>query len=120
MVWFERIAPQLAQDLGEHIFEWVCHQWLKKQGFASIGLSLESAGRWWSRDGQTEVDTLARCTGGGYLLSECKWSAGHALGPKVYFDLLAKESCLPEPRWREKSRLVSVASVQSWRRWPKA
>ena len=40
-VWFERIAPQLAQNLGEHIFEWVCHQWLQKQGYASLEQSMD-------------------------------------------------------------------------------
>ena len=106
VVWSERIVPQLSQYLGEQIFEGVCHQWLQKHAYSALGLSLESSGRWWSRDGQTEVDILARCTGGGYLLGECKWSAGSKIGPKVYFDLLAKESRLPESRWQSNSRYV--------------
>lgn len=100
-IWDERVAPQLPQYLGEQVFESICHQWLRKRAESDLGLALESSGRWWSRDGQVELDVVARRSNGGYLLGECKWSGARPVDVGVYAELLAKESRVPDPRWRE-------------------
>ena len=58
-------------------------------------------GRYWSRDGRTELDIMAELEQGGYLYGECKWSANSLVGLSVYSSLRAKIAGLPEAKWRE-------------------
>lgn len=99
-VYDNRIALRLSDYMGRYAFEEICHQWLARRGAAVLGATLTEAGRWWSRDGQTELDIAARFDTGDYLFGECKWSANRPIGPDVYGQLLAKIARLPDPNWR--------------------
>ena len=105
-VYDAHIAPRLADYMGRYALERICHQWLRRHGAATLGESIAGAGRWWSRDGQTELDILARLHSGAYLLGECKWSANRPLGTDVYGQLLAKAARLPDAKWRHEPRLI--------------
>lgn len=96
-----KIEPFLADYMGRFVFEKICHQWLEKHARTKLGVTLLSAGRWWSRDGQIELDIMAERLDGGYLFGECKWSANRAVGTEVFAALLAKIVRLPDARKRE-------------------
>lgn len=95
-----RIAPHLAQYMGWHVFESICMQWLQRHAQERLGLTLNRLGRYWSRDGQTEIDIMAEQEGGDWVFGECKWSAGSPIGLSVYSKLQAKIAGLPEAKWR--------------------
>ena len=94
------VAPLLSDYMGRFVFETVCYQWLQKNAQTVLGISLENARRWWSRDGQIELDIMAKIHGGGYLVGECKWSQNAPVGRNVYNHLLAKSEQLPEARYK--------------------
>lgn len=101
-----RIAPRLADYMGRYVFESICHHWLQRQALGTLGLALVDMGRWWSRDGQTEFDVVARRADGGTLFGECKWSATSPVGMDVMTQLLGKVARHPDARWREGARYV--------------
>lgn len=100
LVYEERLAPRLADYMGWHIFEEICHQWLQRYGRNRLGLTVLEAGRYWSRDGQVEIDLMARLEGGAYLYGECKWSGRGTVGMGVYNALQAKVARLPKEQYR--------------------
>ena len=85
-----KIEPFLPDYLGRYVFEKICHQWLQRYAGSRLGLTILSAGRWWSRDGQLELDVMAKLLDGTYLFGECKWSANRPIGTDVYTTLLSK------------------------------
>lgn len=105
-VYEERIAPHLSSYLGWHVFEEICHQWLQRHAQARLGLTIEEAGRYWSRDGQVEIDVMARLAGGTFLFGECKWSGHTPVGLGVYNGLLAKVAQLPRAEQTREAHLV--------------
>jgi AAA+ ATPase superfamily predicted ATPase len=105
-VFRSRIEPHLSDYMGRFVFEGVCAQWLRREGHARLGLQIEDISRYWSRDGQVEIDLVAELTHGGLLFGECKWSAGRPLKADVYGALVAKVHGLPETRWRSNARYV--------------
>ncbi len=105
-VYEERVAPHLANYLGMNVFEEICAQWLKRYAGEKLGLKIRHLGRYWSRDGQIEIDVMAELEDGGYLFGECKWSANKAIGLGVYSQLRAKIAGLPEAKWRERPACI--------------
>lgn len=101
-----RIEPFLSDYMGRIALEPICHQWLQRQAETVLGLRLTGAGRWWSRDGQLELDIVAHRLDGGYLFGECKWSANRPIGTDVYAQLLSKVARLPDARWRQKPEYI--------------
>ena len=101
-----RVAPFLSDYMGRYVFEAICGQWLQRHAASTLALDLAGAGRWWSRDGQVEMDILARRADGGYLLGECKWSRNSPVGVEVYARLLAKAERLPDARIRQEPKYV--------------
>ena len=95
------LAPYLADYMGWNVFEDICAQWLRRYGRERLGLSLREMERYWSRNGQTELDIMAEMDDGGYLFGECKWSANSPVGLGVYSGLLTKIAGLPEAKWRD-------------------
>lgn len=70
-VWRDRIAPKLDEHMG-WVFETVVRQFIEAGGLhAQLG-SLDEIGPYWSRDGQTEIDLLARFDER-VVAIECKW-----------------------------------------------
>lgn len=104
-VFEERIAPRLAEYMGQQVFEDICHQWLRRHARMHLGLSLQNLQRYWSRDNQTEIDIVGEMSGG-YVFGECKWSANSAIGLSVYSRLQAKVAGLPEAKWRDNPRYI--------------
>lgn len=100
-VYRKRVAPYLADYMGLHVFEAICRQWLQKNALERWELSLREMGRYWSRDGRTEIDIMAEMADGTYLFGECKWSAQRPLGLNILADLQAKIAALPDPRYRQ-------------------
>ena len=94
-VYDERIAPQLPGYMGWHVFEEICHQWLQAHAYTRLGLTLRGAGRYWSRDGQIEIDVISPLANDTYLYGECKWSGAHPVGLSVYMALTGKVARLP-------------------------
>ncbi len=72
-IWTERIAPRLDDHMGP-IFEEVVRQALVGGALAGEVGVVERVAPWWSRDGRTEVDLVAR-TPAGLVFVECKWRA---------------------------------------------
>ena len=105
-VWTSQLVPQLSGYMGQYVFEKVCHQWLRKHGFTQLGVTVLEAGRWWSRNGQIELDVVARLDSGSFLLGECKWAQAGPVGVDVYTSLIGKVMQLPEASWREHPRYV--------------
>ncbi len=70
-VFQQRIAPQLDQHMGS-VFEWAVRQALVSGLLSDRFGPLDEIGRYWSRDGKTEIDIVAR-SGQKTLFVECKW-----------------------------------------------
>lgn len=105
-VYAERVAPYLADYMGRFVFEDICAQWTRKYAGTKLGLNIQRMGRYWSRDGQTELDLMAELQESRYLFGECKWSANRPIGLSVYSGLQAKIASLPEAKWRNDSTCV--------------
>jgi AAA+ ATPase superfamily predicted ATPase len=101
-VYRDRVAPYLADYMGWNVFEEICAQWLQRHAEDRLGLGLQRAGRYWSRDGRVEIDLMAETTDGRTLYGECKWSGSATIGLSVYSSLRAKIEMLPDPKWRQK------------------
>jgi hypothetical protein len=96
------VAPRLNDYMGWSVFEQICGQWLERHGEERFGLRLRKMARYWSRNGQTEIDRIAELEDGSYLFAECKWRTH---GPVKLGDLAhlqAKAASLPEPGWRQR------------------
>ncbi|MCX6380431.1 MAG: ATP-binding protein [Armatimonadetes bacterium] len=111
-VYRERIAPYLFDYMGRYVFEGVCHQWLQRHARTRLSLSIQRMGRYWSRDGQTEIDIVAELSDGTYLFGECKWSANRPTGLSVLSALQAKALSLPEARYRRNPSFVLFTAGQ--------
>lgn len=105
-VYKEKVAPFLANYMGWNVFEAVCHQWLQRYAQDRLGLTIRRMGRYWSRDGGTELDVVAELESGTFLFGECKWSANTSVGLSVYANLKAKVQSLPEAKWRNNAVYV--------------
>ncbi len=95
-----RVKPYLSDYMGLSVFESVCRQWLERYAHDLTDRMIKKVGRYWSRDGQTEVDIMAELEDGSYLFGECKWSADSQVGLNVLVSLRAKVESLPEARWK--------------------
>ncbi len=95
-----RVMPYLDEYMGSYIFEDICKQWLQSHCTTTLGIPLKNLQRYWSRDGNLEIDLVGEIEDGSYLFGECKWSVNHPVGLSVYTDLKAKIAMLPEERWR--------------------
>ena len=102
-VYAEKVEPRLAEYMGWNVFEEVCIQWLKRYGADRLGLRIREIGRWWSRDGQMEIDVAAELESGGFLFGECKWRAESQMRLNDYAALKAKIANLPEAKWRNEA-----------------
>jgi AAA+ ATPase superfamily predicted ATPase len=105
-VYEERIAPHLPNYMGRHVFEEICHQWLQRHARERLGLALRDAGRYWSRDGQVEIDVMAKLDSSAYLYGECKWSGSRAVGLGVYNALQGKVARLPREEMQRDASFV--------------
>lgn len=77
-VWDQRIAPRLNDWMGP-VFEHIVHQALRRRELEDqLGL-VDEIGSYWSRDGQTQIDWIAR-TDRGLLFVECKWRENQPVG----------------------------------------
>ena len=97
------VAPRLNDYMGWSVFEQICGQWLERHGEERLGLRVRKMARYWSRNGQVEIDRIAELESGGYLFAECKWRTH---GPVKLGDLAhlqAKAACLPEQSWHERA-----------------
>lgn len=101
LVYEERVAPNLSDYMGRYVFEDVCAQWIRRYA-RGRGLTIRNMGRYWSRDGRTEVDLMAELDTGAFLFGECKWRADSTVHLSDYSSLRAKVEGLPEASWREK------------------
>lgn len=87
---YRAIAPLLPDYIGWHLFEEICPQWLQRHARAWLGLAIPEMGRYWSRDGQVEIDVMAKTEGDSHLYGECKWSGDYPVGLGVYSALQGK------------------------------
>jgi AAA+ ATPase superfamily predicted ATPase len=99
-VYDENVAPHLAQYMGWAVFEEVCAQWLQRHAEDRLSMKIRDFGRYWSRDGQIEIDIVAEREDGTYLFGECKWRADTVIRLSDYSALQAKVAGSPEARWR--------------------
>ncbi|MGO8672890.1 MAG: ATP-binding protein [Capsulimonadaceae bacterium] len=99
-VFANRVLPYLSDYMGRHVFEDICAQWLRRFAKKRLGVTVRSMGRYWSRDGSTEIDTIAELDTEGFLFGECKWRADSICRLSDYSRLQAKVAGLPEARWR--------------------
>ena len=105
-VYTERVAPLLPDYMGRYVFEEVCHQWLQRHARERLGLTIREMGRYWSRDGQVEIDVMAKLETGTHLYGECKWSGSRAIGLDVYNSLQGKVARLPREELRREAAFV--------------
>ncbi len=104
-VYAERVAPFLPGYMGWHVFEEICHQWLQRHARERLGLTIREMGRYWSRDGQVEIDVMAKMDDT-YLYGECKWSGSRPVGLDVYNSLQGKVARLPSAEMRREASFV--------------
>ena len=85
-------------DNGEGlVFERIVAQALKAGLMEDELGPLDELGSWWSRDGKTQLDLLARY-GDRLLLLECKWRADKTLPIKALSQLKDHASRFPVPK----------------------
>lgn len=99
-IYRSRVEPHMSDYMGLHAFEDICHQYLKLEGSKVLGQPIRRSGRYWSRDGQLELDLVAELGNGHYLFGECKWSSS-PVGLGVYYDLRNKVAKLPEAKYQD-------------------
>ena len=100
MAVFKRyVEPHISDYMGKTIFETVCAQWLQRRATTDLGLPLNDCGRWWSRDGQVEIDLVAPIDGGAMLFGECKWSVNTIVDVDTLAKLQGKVARVAEPKW---------------------
>lgn len=58
------------------VFEDCCREWLGRYSNIDQARTALHVGRWWSRDGQAEVDVVAMTKTAYTLLGSCKWHRG--------------------------------------------
>jgi hypothetical protein len=87
LVWRRKVAPQLAQHVGQ-VFEDACLEHvrlLNRRG--ELPAVYDRIGGWWREN--SEVDVVAVADDGPLLLAECKWSE-RPVGAGVLDELAAK------------------------------
>jgi len=105
-VYAAKVAPRLGDYMGWSVFEKICAQWLERHAEERLGLHLRRMGRYWSRDGRTEIDLMAELDDGGFLFAECKWRPDRLTRLGDLSALQANVANLPEARWRERPTYV--------------
>lgn len=95
-VWRERIAPRLRDHMGRIFERVVAHALVTGRLIEHTG-PVDRVAPWWSRDGQTEIDVVARA-GDTTWLVECKWRAGGDLDLDALQQLRAHAGRLPARR----------------------
>jgi AAA+ ATPase superfamily predicted ATPase len=108
-VYAAHVAPRLADYMGWSVFEEVCGQWLQRNAKQRLGLTIRKMARYWSRDGQTEIDIVAELDNGTFLFAECKWRTDSLTRLSDLSALQAKVAGLPEARWRNKPSYILFA-----------
>jgi hypothetical protein len=108
-VYAAHVAPRLAEDMGWSVFEEICGQWLQRHAKQRLGPTVRQMARYWSWDGQTEVDLVAELDHGTYLFGECKWRADSVMHLSDLSALQAKVASLPEARCRNMPNYVLFA-----------
>lgn len=108
-VYAAHVAPRLADYMGWSVFEEICGQWLQRRAKERLGLTIRQMARYWSRDGQTEIDLFAELGNGTFLFGECKWRADSVMRLSDLSALQAKVANLPEARWRNKPSYILFA-----------
>ncbi len=106
IIYKERVEPHLADFMGRYVFEEICTQWLQKYAQDKLKLDIKKMGRYWSRNGRTEIDIMAELNSGNFLFGECKWSVNNRMGIGMYSGLRAKIDSLPEANWRDSPTCV--------------
>ncbi len=101
-VYERQVAPRLAEYMGWSVFEQICAQWLERHAVERLGLHLRRMGRFWSRDGRTEIDLMAELDDGHYLFAECKWRPQSLTRLGDLSALQARVASLPEAGWRDR------------------
>ena len=109
-VFASRVQPHMNDYMGIHAFEEICHQYLRHDGSRIVGQPIRRAGRYWSRDGQLELDIMAEMDDGRFLLGECKWSSS-PVGVGVYYQLRDKVAGLPEAKYRDKPVFIILSAA---------
>jgi len=113
--WFRRIYPnrsrlsagrldavfaEARQDLDAYVggvFEDCCRDWFVRHSDLPAATATVNCGRWWSRDGQREVDVAALDKRGRYtLLGSCKWQR-RPVGTNDLDQLLDHRTALGQP-----------------------
>jgi hypothetical protein len=95
--------------MGWSVFEKICGQWLQRDAQQRLGLNIREMARYWSRDGQTEIDLMAELDNGTFLFGECKWRTERVTRLNDLSVLQAKVASLPESRWRNKPSYILFA-----------
>lgn len=108
-VYAAHVAPRLSDYMGWSVFEEICGQWLQRHAKQRLGLTVRQMARYWSRDGQTEIDLVAELDDGTFLFGECKWRPDSITRLNDLSALQAKVAGLPEAHWRKKPSYVLFA-----------
>lgn len=100
LFWSSKIEPKLTDYMGWRVFEDICRSWVRTRGdrLPWPG-NVEDVGRWWRRDGQLEIDVVARLDNKRYAFGSCKWNSKPMDGGDLT-DLMRAVDQLPEEKWR--------------------
>jgi AAA+ ATPase superfamily predicted ATPase len=107
-VWNDRIGPRLDDHMGP-VFEDIVRQAVLGGALEGEVGPVDEAEAWWSRDGRTEVDLVARA-GGRKVFIECKWRAGASVDIDALLQLRDHLARYPR-RGEVASALLCVASA---------
>lgn len=104
-VWADRIAPRLDDHMGR-IFEQIVWQALTRSPLVHDPLGpVDEVAPYWSRDGQHEVDLVARC-GDTSLFVECKWRPNGEVDLPDLQQLRSHVAAFPQKRLPGPTRLA--------------
>jgi len=93
IVYEARVKPYINQYIGQYAFENICWQYIKKHGAQLFGELIRDGGRFWTRDGKTELDIVCEQDNNRLIVGECKWSSS-PLDVTAYYELREKAATI--------------------------
>lgn len=92
----DAVWRDIVRDLDGHtgsVFEDCCRAWFSRRSGLDESSTAKRVGRWWSRDGQAEIDIVAMDGRRYTFLGSCKWHRG-LVGTAALDDLYAHRALL--------------------------
>ena len=107
--WSQLVQPDLPDYMGLRVFEGICRQHLARFSSRYWLPLVMDMGRWWSRNGQVEIDLVVHLKDDSYLFGECKWATS-PVDVDELVKLQRKVELLPHESWKERARYALISA----------